>query len=238
MRQTLGKLLVRPEPGIPLSEAVPFLPSDPVIVEAGAASGQELPQFQQLWPDATVHAFEPEPRAFALLKERTAPMLGVHCWNLAIGVEDGIVEMNVSEGDGYGTMCSSLLKPGEIKRELPELSFSTVEVEQRTLASWAAEHNVDHIDLFALDMQGFEHAALAAALDLLRSARVVFTEAFLRPLYDGAATVDQMQALLAHAGFVVLHTNTFWGTTHELMAVRRDVLEAAVDAGLPTKYRR
>jgi hypothetical protein len=35
------------------------VPDEPVIVEAGASIGMDLPELLRVWPRATVHAFEP-----------------------------------------------------------------------------------------------------------------------------------------------------------------------------------
>jgi FkbM family methyltransferase len=233
-RQRLGRRLHHPTPGIPLEAAVPFLPADPVIVEAGASTGVDLSDLARVWPEATIHAFEPEPTAYQQLAERASGMPQVQPWNLALGTDDGTITLNVSHGR-YATQSSSLLTPGSVLDELPETTFTTVDVTQQTLASWAAEYQVDRIDLLALDMQGYEHPVLVASPEILRSARVVITEAFLQEMYEGASTIDQLQALLTSSGFVIVETNLYWGTTQEVMAVRRDALEAAVMAGLDTK---
>lgn len=234
IRQRLGRQLHRPESGIPLKAAVPFLPPDPVIIEAGASTGMDLPEMLRLWPKATIHAFEPEPQAFGQLAERAAVLPSVYAWNLALGTEDGEITMNVSHGP-YLTTSSSLLEPGTIRQELPDVTFTHVEVRQQTLSSWAIENSINRVDLLALDMQGYEHAALSVGPEVLSSARVVITEAFLQSMYEGAATVDRMQALLADFRFVIMATNLYYGTTIEVMAVRRDVLEAALRDGLDTK---
>jgi FkbM family methyltransferase len=221
-------------PGISFSAAAPFLPEDPVIIEAGASTGMDLPDLREQWPRGTVHAFEPEPTAFAELAMRAKGLPNVAVWNIALGSEDGAAEMHVSSGE-YGTTASSLLAPAITREAYPEMTFSTVSVEQRTLNSWASEHQVGTVDLLALDMQGYEFAALAASTEMLRRASVVISEAFLVEMYDGSPTVERFQALLTAEGFVILETRIYYGRVFEVLAVRRDVLEHAIRSGrLPT----
>ena len=222
---------MRVEPGIPFERAAPFLPADPIIIEAGASNGMDLAPILAVWPNATIHAFEPEPYAFQQLSARASELRNVHAWNLALGDCDGTTTLNVSDGVGYGTTASSLLRPATVLNELPMLAFTPTTIEQRTLDSWANENAVDDIGLMALDMQGAEYVALNASRHVLRNTRVVITEAFLQNYYEGVATVDRLQALLAGEGFVITDINLYWNTTYEMLAVRRDILDEAVMTG-------
>jgi 2-O-methyltransferase len=229
-RQSLGERLVRPTAEIPFAAARPFLPPDPVILEAGASIGMDLPSMLSVWPDATIHAFEPEPVAYAELMRRAASMPRVTPWNLALGRENGEIELHVSQGT-YGTMSSSLLEPALTLEAHPEVTYDRTRVKQRTLSSWAAENRVERIDFLALDMQGFEHAALDGSRDLLRSASAILSETFLVEMYDGAATVERLQALLTAEDFVILETRIFYARTFALFAVSRAALEGAIYSG-------
>jgi FkbM family methyltransferase len=218
------------EPGVPFSAAVPFLPSNPVIIEAGASSGMDLPGLTALWPQGTIHAFEPEPFAYQQLVECAKSFPHVRTWNLALGRDDGVIEMHVSHGI-HGTTSSSLRAPTLTRAAHPDITFSQVKVEQRTLSSWAQEHNVDRIDFLALDMQGYEHAALDAARSVVRNVSVVIAEAFLVEMYEGSPTVDELEALLTGEGFVILETHVFYAETFEVLAVRREALADAIFSG-------
>ena len=46
-----------------------FLPKNPVIVEAGAHIGRDTLKMHAIWPQATIHAFEPVPPLFKQLKK-------------------------------------------------------------------------------------------------------------------------------------------------------------------------
>jgi len=39
----------------------PYLPANPVIIEAGAFNGSDTIKLAKKWPQATIHAFEPVP---------------------------------------------------------------------------------------------------------------------------------------------------------------------------------
>ena len=50
--------------GIPKRALTRFIPADAVIVEAGAHRGFDTVQFARLWPEGTIHAFEPVPEKY------------------------------------------------------------------------------------------------------------------------------------------------------------------------------
>jgi FkbM family methyltransferase len=69
----------------------------PLILEIGANDGTDTVRFLRAFPDATVYAFEPDPRAVAKFKARGYhPRL--HLFEIAIGAEDGEADFYSSSG--------------------------------------------------------------------------------------------------------------------------------------------
>src|SRR5688500_3280823 len=64
---------------------VEHLPSDPVIVEAGAHAGVDTTEFAALWPGGSVHAFEPLPSVYAKLVRATSRLPNVTTYPCALG---------------------------------------------------------------------------------------------------------------------------------------------------------
>lgn len=179
-----------------------FLPRHPVIVDCGAHVGHDSFDMAMLWPQATIHAFEPVPAVFRELDKRMADVNNVRCYNLAISDKTGFQEMFVSGGTSDGS--SSLLRPAEHLRDHPTVRFDEkVMVPTATFAEWAAREGVARVDFFWLDMQGFELQAMAASRDLLRSASAIHTEVSTRYTYDGVALYPELRSWLDGEGFVV-----------------------------------
>lgn len=86
------------------------LPPDPVIVEAGAANGQNTLEMASFWPGATIHAFEPVGAARKAAEERTAEYRErVFVYPFALGNEPGDFEMHISgSGASDDSQSSSL----------------------------------------------------------------------------------------------------------------------------------
>jgi FkbM family methyltransferase len=64
--------------------AFPYLPSNPIILEAGANDGTDTMNLKRIWDSSTVHAFEPNPRMFQTLTERITKTHGVIAVNKAL----------------------------------------------------------------------------------------------------------------------------------------------------------
>lgn len=216
------------EPGIAFSAAEPYLPERPIVVEAGAFTGEDVVEIQKVWPEAAVHAFEPVPATYSQLRKRVSGMDNVHTWPLALGVADGAAMIKVSSGP-YGAASSSLLEPAEHLAEHPTVVFDeSIEVEQRTLASWATAQGIESVDLLALDLQGMEHAVLEASAEFASRSKVIICEVFANEKYAGCGTVFDVQRTLSELNFVILRTNMFWGDSGDLLAVNAEQLQRGV----------
>lgn len=108
--------------------------------------------------------------------------------------------------------ASSMFKPKRHLQEYPGISFEApIRKTTRTVDSIVAEVEAAHpgfsgreIDLLCLDTQGAEVKVMMGATRLLHFCRTVCTEVSY-DLYDGGASLQEMQGFLAAFGFG-LHT--------------------------------
>ena len=168
---------------IPKTLLRPFLPAAPVIVDCGAHDGSDTCETARLWPQATIHAFEPVPSVFEKLMRSTLEYPCIQCHPVALAEADGEVAMHISSG---GTdAASSLLMPKEALALNPHIYFrDTCLVPSLTLDSWAAANDCPRVDLLWLDMQGSELAMLKAAPRILAGVRVIHLEVALAEIYE------------------------------------------------------
>jgi FkbM family methyltransferase len=180
-----------------------YLPSDPVIIEAGAHMGFDTYGLARIWPKATIHAFEPVPSVYDSLVARLNGLKNAKTYNVALGKENGTVEMYVSGGDS--TASSSILKPTVHLEMFPSVTFSSkATVPLRTLRDWAKEEKVPRIDLLWLDMQGYEVYALEGAGDILNNVSVIYTELCRSELYSGLVTQEEYIKFLESLSFELI----------------------------------
>ena len=190
-----------------------------MIAEIGSNDGSHTLQLLTLFPNATVFAFEPDPRALQKFKTNvTDPR--VRLFEMAIGATDGHAEFHVSSGvppaasadftsqfpQGWD-QSSSLRAPKTHSVFWPWCKFeSKITVPVKRLDSWARDHGVDHLDLVWADMQGAEGDLIAGGPATLAKTRYLYTEYSNHEWYEGQPTLQQLLDLLPNFAIVHLFT--------------------------------
>ena len=205
----------------------PFLPSNPVIVEAGAFMGHDTLRMAQQWPAATIHAFEPVPDLFVQLQEKTKDSTPIRCHNLALSNHTGTALLHVAQKPnkpGISTQASSLHKPTGRLQHSSIIYPHTIQVPTITIDEWAAHNGIEHIDFLWLDMQGHELAALRGAQKMLKKVKAIFTEVNFIQGYEGQPLAQEVITWIEDHGFTELartfanQTDWFFG---EVLFVRK-----------------
>lgn len=197
---------------------------NPVVLDVGAFHGAWSAAVLERASSATVHAFEPVPKSFAMLATNLDKMAEVHM--CAVGATAGNAEMFAPAAVGE---LASLHARDLSSFSLAPESIGVVPV--RTLDDFSAERGITHIDLVKLDTEGHELSVLAGAARLLETgaidalqfefggasldARVFLRDIVgtLRPTYevfrvlrDGLELVrmDEREEIFTYANFVAL----------------------------------
>lgn len=190
---------------IPETCIAQYLPSQPIILEAGAHDGTDTLRMASFWPEAQIHAFEPVPGAYneLLARAREHPAR-VHCYPFGLGPSEGKMRMHIS-GDGSAGSCqsSSLLPPSE--SHTAEYSFvrfgKHIDVKVISIDEWAKKQGLDRVDFMRLDMQGYEIEALKGADCTLKSTSAIQLEVSHIELYHGAPLYAEVKDWMAKRGF-------------------------------------
>jgi 2-O-methyltransferase len=193
---------------IGVGEIAPYLPPDPVILEAGACDGTDTARFAQRWPDGVVHAFEPVPELYAEAKLRTAHLPGVRLYPLALSGRPGPAVMHVA-GPGLGSTrgSSSLL----VNLQLDLVRDRDIKVQAVTIADWAQAEGVDRIDFMWLDMEGMELSALKAAGPVFATVKAVCMEVTREERHAGTHLYGEVVAWMRDQGFrAAIDRVTLW----------------------------
>ena len=174
------------------------------VIEAGALNGSDTVALANQWPDATVHAFEPVPAAFAEVTERTSHLANVRRYQLALAdrTEPRTLHVSANAVGGYRPDSSSLLEPTSLVLEIPAVTFAEdITVDAVTLDDWAVQVGVDSIDLLWLDLQGMEMAVLNAAPNILANTQAIMMEVSRRELYAGTPLYQDVVRQMRTSGF-------------------------------------
>jgi FkbM family methyltransferase len=169
------------------------------VLDVGAHEGESARQFHRLFPDATVHSFEPLPEAFAKLEQSLSGVPRQHCHHLALGDRVGTAPIHRSSF----SQSSSLLEMAELhKAAYPFSAGSSVdETPLETLDSVASRLALEPEILLKIDTQGYEKQVLAGAAQTLPRVKLIIVETSFAELYVGQARFPEIYALLAERGF-------------------------------------
>lgn len=168
-----------------------LLPNTPILFDVGANIGEYAKLLVDTFPNAAIHAFEPNPRTHATLVAR----IQNRCFTaVAAAVGEKEDELQLFDYPMDGTSHASLYR-----EVLTQIHHST-EVASRpvrvvTLDKYCREQSIPHIDFLKIDAEGHELPALRGAKNLLNADRVgiiqfefnemnVISRAFLRDFYE------------------------------------------------------
>ncbi|MFZ1987927.1 MAG: FkbM family methyltransferase [Minisyncoccia bacterium] len=219
MKQALRKVGV-----VPKELLRDILPEKPLVVDAGAHIGVDSIEMAKMWPYASIHAIEPVPHLFEVLKKNTSCFQNISTHDIALSAADGTSIMHISTG--VSDASSSLHTPKEHLTRHPDVLFSeTTTVNTMTLPSWMKTHEIEKIDLLWFDLQGHEYDVLLAAQHILPKISAIYTEVNLVELYEGAGNYQVLRTFLEKNGFVVMREYLPWEEAGNVLFVQRDVYE-------------
>jgi FkbM family methyltransferase len=181
---------------------------NPVFLDAGACDGQDSVYFAEKYPDGIVYSFEPVKKVYEELLNTTAPYSNIKTFNLALSDKTGTSSINISSSgrinEKMDKLCasSSLLQPEKHLQVFPHIKFENTETIQTVnLDEWCKEHNVDHIDVMWLDMQGLEPVVLKASPNILSRTKFVYSEVSTIELYKNQILFDEFNEFMKKSGF-------------------------------------
>lgn len=202
------------EPADQLLESIRvIMPKDPVILEAGGHFGQDTIRMKRLYPQATIHVFEPQPSSFDKMIRNTAKLDGVIAYPYALS--DTIAKMPLYI-NSYNCGATSLGKPiytgsGFIK----EYIGVPLEIASTTIDEWARINQVNHVDLMWLDMEGHELSALRSSLSILPTVKAIYTEVNYIAIRENTGLYVDLKLFLEQQGFKEIWHKNFMYTTNE-----------------------
>jgi FkbM family methyltransferase len=132
--------------------------ADPVVLDLGANVGFAALYVKYLYPDAVVHAFEPDPDTVAMLRRNVARngLRGVHVHAAAVSDAAGTAEFYVDSRPGELTM-------GLLPQRLAGRDSLVRTVPVIRLADFLADFPAGtRIDLLKMDIEGYETEVFAS----------------------------------------------------------------------------
>lgn len=184
----------------------------PVIIEAGAAMGEDTVNFSNLFPKGKIYSFEPSPSAYShtyqLIKDRS----NVDLYNNALGEKTGeVLKMNISDRFGETWGSSSILAPKEHLSCHKDITFKdTVDVKIVNLDDFILKKKIKCVDFLWLDLQGYEPLVLKSSPELLKITKYIYTEVNLIELYEGVMLYPAYKEMMESKGYSAILEELPW----------------------------
>jgi len=169
------------------------------IIHVGAWDGREY-----LEVPGPLLLIEPQAGPFNVMRERFKDRRDVELHCLAMGAEPGEATMHTA----YPDHSSSLLQPKVASRNDGSIKFARKIEVVRMATLDSVVRGREHYNLLRVDTQGYELEVLRGATDTLFRLGAVEVEIHDPDVYEGAASLEDVDRLLAAAGF----QRTGWDT--------------------------
>lgn len=186
--------------------------NEPIIYDAGANKGLMINNFFSLFPDASVHAFEPIKDLCKTMRENFPGKKNLVVNECGIGNKQ--TEMNLNINFNMDTSSFLTSKKTGLNSDKQVETQRQVTVPVITLDSYAKKNNHRKINLLKLDIQGSELNALNGAAFLLKNKMIdmIFTETYFIQQYEGQPLFHEIASFLFENGYELQDLyNPFYG---------------------------
>ncbi len=189
-----------------------YLPSNPVIVEAGVCHGTNVLRMREKWPQAKIYCFEPHQLFFQELQAKFKNLSTIKTYNLALFDHVGTTVFNMSENlpEASSILADNLKNvvfPQDLERTGDYQDKATM-VPCTTLNYWTETEGVLSVDYLALSTEGTELTILQNATDILANVKVISTCIHFQEFRKGMTLFKNLYDFLTNRGFTLVF---IWG---------------------------
>ena len=169
------------------------------IIDGGANIGQFARTSTELYPEAAIYSFEPNPSTAKIFRTNLANRPAVHLYETALGNHDGMITF----------YPSSFSQESSIFVVNNNRQATSVSVTISKLDTVMAGLTLEPPILLKLDLQGYELEALKGAKSILPKCEYVLTEVEFKASNQDEPTFADLQEYLAKYGFRFIHPVAF-----------------------------
>jgi FkbM family methyltransferase len=169
----------------------------PTVVDAGAYQGEMTEKFLDLFDDSRIYAIEPLPEHLDILNERFKNNPNVEIFDVALGSENGDIEIQVNPKSNTSSVFKTTSKLQQNREEESDyVATDSISVQQVRLDSI-----ISSCDIMKLDLQGYELEALKGADGLLEQCNAIITEVSFVPYYKSQPLFEELHQYLVDRDF-------------------------------------
>ena len=157
----------------PFYDMAKFVKSNnPIFLDIGANTGQTVKDMKEVFKDATIHAFEPSPSTFEILKKNTSSFKNIQYWNCGIGSSNKVLIFNE-----YA--LSNMSSFFELQNVNPSDLKNQIKVKVTSVDQFIVDNQIQMIDVLKIDTEGFELEVFKGSINTFKQVKIgmIFFEA-------------------------------------------------------------
>ena len=174
-----------------------------VIFDVGAHQGETALRYRNLFPDATLYAFEPTQNSFNILCQNTEKYPNILPVHSALGNKTGKIKLHINTFSQTNSVLPTHENAEHTWGKHLFETKNTEEVPVSTIHDFTAHRNIPKIDLLKIDAQGSEKMILEGAGKNLLKIKLIYTEMGIMPSYKEQAEFEDTLNLLLSNNFVL-----------------------------------
>jgi FkbM family methyltransferase len=186
----------------------------PVIFDVGANKGQTISFFLKLFPEASIFAFEPNPRLYQVLKKKFGHLENIKLINKGVSNQNGKLLLKETVTDETSTFEELNYDSDYLKMKAKvlgvkpeEIVAACYEADVITLNTFIKEESLDFVDVIKIDTEGHELKCLEGLFEgNASSIHFVQLEQHHDDMYLQTVKADETALLLAKSGFALSAT--------------------------------
>lgn len=198
----------------------PYLPENPIILEAGASTGEDTMRFKEIWPKSQIFCFEPVPSLYEKLFNRVSKIPGITVHGCALSNVYGEQKFNIAKSNEI----SSLFPDNFLNVDIPQDVLDSVNMKKEDAHDYGDNESVvncttindwfylsgyiKQIDFMWLDTEGAELKILQGASNILSRVKVVSCELNFQQFRKGAVMFDELYDFMIKNNFELKY---IWG---------------------------
>lgn len=178
--QSLRKYAEPPNPFQVQSEIVKLVKT---VFDIGANHGDTVEKYVNLYPDASIFAFEPSPSVFSRLNKRFKKINNVTCVQIAIADKDDSFTFYTNHNPDTNSLLKSQ-KTG-LNSDTQVANVGNIMVQATSIDLFCQKYEIKQIDILKIDIQGGELMALKGASEMLKNKaiKLIYTESYFKKQY-------------------------------------------------------
>ena len=173
------------------------------LLDAGASDGRITRKFLKAFPKANAYLFEAHPKYHEALERYAAEDNRVHPQFEVLSDQTGTQNLIICSDTGKTSLLPFNEELARTSRAAGE-EISELEVPSTTIDDWRKRMGSPPLEVMKFDIQAGELMALRGATSTLtETTRLIYTEIFFNPMYEGGALLGDLDRFLRDYRFVL-----------------------------------